>query len=94
MIDKKTVEYIAQLARLEVTEQEKELFVKELSAVLEYVEFLKGAPTGGIEPTAYATAEHNPLRDDVVQESLPAGKLLQNGPSVKKGFFAVPKVIG
>ena len=94
MIDTKTVEHIAELARLEVTEKEKELFARELSAVLEYVEFLNTAPTEGVEPTVFTEATYSPMRDDVVKDSLSIEQILQNGPVVKNGFFAVPKVIG
>ncbi len=93
MIDKKVVEHIANLARLELTEDEKASFAHELGSILEYVEQLSSADTEGVEPTSFMVPEHDPLRDDVEKESLPANKALQNGPSVKKGFFAVPKVI-
>lgn len=93
MIDKKVVEHIANLARLELTEDEKTSFTDELGSILEYVEQLNRADTEGVEPTSFMVPEHDPLRDDVEKESLPAKKALQSGPSVKKGFFAVPKVI-
>ena len=93
MIDKKVVEYIANLARLELTEDEKASFTDELGSILEYVEKLSSADTEGVEPTSFMVSEHDPMRDDMEKESLPANKALQNGPSVKKGFFAVPKVI-
>ena len=93
MIDKQVVEHIADLARLELTEDEKTSFTSELCSILEYVEQLNKADTEGVEPTAFMVPDHDPLRDDVEKESLSAQKALQNGPSVKKGFFAVPKVI-
>ncbi len=93
MIDKKVVEHIANLAKLEVTEDEKASFTKELDSILEYMEQLNSANTEGVEPTSFMVPEHDPFRDDREKESLPAEKTLQNGPSVKKGFFAVPKVI-
>jgi aspartyl-tRNA(Asn)/glutamyl-tRNA(Gln) amidotransferase subunit C len=94
MIDKKTVEYIAELARLEVSAGEKEMFTKELNAVLDYIEFLNTAPTDGIEPAETNIFDYNPMREDTVQESLPVEKTLKNGSNIKNGFFAVPKIIG
>ena len=93
MIDKKVVEHIANLAKLEVTEGEKASFAKELDSILEYMEQLNSANTERVEPTSFMVPEHDPFRDDREKESLSAEKTLQNGPSVKKGFFAVPKVI-
>jgi aspartyl-tRNA(Asn)/glutamyl-tRNA(Gln) amidotransferase subunit C len=93
VIERKTVEHIAHLARLEVSEEEIASFTRELGAILEYVEQLNEIDTEKVEPTAFMVPEHDPLRDDTVRESLPADAILKNGPSVKKGFFTVPKVI-
>lgn len=93
MIEKKVVEYIANLARLEVTDEEIASFTRELGSVLEYMEQLNSADTEGVEPTSFMVPEIDPFRDDREKESLTREKVLQNGPSVKKGFFAVPKVI-
>lgn len=93
MIEKKTVEYVADLARLGLTDGEKILFTKELGAIITYIDQLNQADTDHVEPTAYIETAHNALRDDIPQECLSAEKALENGPVVKKGFFAVPKVI-
>jgi aspartyl-tRNA(Asn)/glutamyl-tRNA(Gln) amidotransferase subunit C len=93
LIDKKTVNKIADLARLELNEGEITSFTKDLDTILEYVEQLNEADTENVEPTSFMVPRHNPLRDDVEKESLPKEKTLQNGPCVKKGFFAIPKVI-
>ena len=93
VIDKKSVEHIAHLARLELSEEEIDRFTGELGSILEYVRQLDKADTENVEPTSFMVPEHNPLREDVTQESLNKDQILQNGPDVKKGFFAVPKVI-
>lgn len=93
MIERETVEHIAHLARLELTEEETTLFTKDLDSILEYVKQLNEADTDNVEPTSFMVPDHNPFRDDVELDSLPKDKILQNGPSVKKGFFAIPKVI-
>lgn len=94
MIEKKDVEYIASLARLEVSEDEKASMTKELGAILDYIDQLNEADTDNVEPTAFMSPEHDPLRNDEVKKSLSREEALSNGPSVKKGHFAVPKVIG
>ena len=79
MIEKKTVEHIANLARLEVSEEEIASFTRELGSILDYVEQLDEVDTTKVEPTAFMVPEHDPLEDDVESESLPAKKVLQNG---------------
>lgn len=94
MIDKSSVEHVAKLARLEVSEEEMDGVVEQMNKIVGYVEQLAEVDTDGVEPTAYVVSEHDALRDDVVVESLPVDVALENGPSVKKGHFAIPKVIG
>jgi aspartyl-tRNA(Asn)/glutamyl-tRNA(Gln) amidotransferase subunit C len=94
MIDRNHVIHIAKLARLAVSEQEMEKFTGQLDAILAYSEQLNSADTTGVEPTSYVVPLHDPMRDDVEIPSLSSDELLQNGPSVKKGHFAVPKIIG
>ena len=93
MIDKNQVLNVAKLARLELSEDDVAVYTTQLAAILEYVNLLDTAPVNGIEPTCHAEQPYGPLRDDNEQPSLPAEKLLENGPSVKKGHFAVPKII-
>ena len=94
MIDNEQVKHIARLARLVVTEEEIAVFTKQIGSILEYVETLSSADTAGVEPMASASPRHDPLRNDEIHDSLPREGLLQNGPNVKSGYFAVPQVIG
>jgi aspartyl-tRNA(Asn)/glutamyl-tRNA(Gln) amidotransferase subunit C len=93
MITKETVTYIANLARLELTDQEKESYASQLDAVVGYVNQLDAVDVKGVEPTCFMVPEHDPLRDDVPGKSLPVDELMKNGPKVTDQFFAVPKVI-
>jgi aspartyl-tRNA(Asn)/glutamyl-tRNA(Gln) amidotransferase subunit C len=93
MIDRKTVEYIAELARLELTEDEKGSCAKDLGSILDHIAQLNEVDTEGVEPTSFMVPDHDPLRDDRKTASLPVDETLKNGPMVKKGFFAVPKII-
>ncbi|MBN2037196.1 MAG: Asp-tRNA(Asn)/Glu-tRNA(Gln) amidotransferase subunit GatC [Chitinispirillaceae bacterium] len=94
MIDRDTVLQVAKLARLQLSEQEIEQFTVQLGSIFEFVDQLNSVDTSAIEPTCFVEPLHDPLRDDVEQPSLLRDELLQNGPNVKQGFFAVPKVIG
>jgi aspartyl-tRNA(Asn)/glutamyl-tRNA(Gln) amidotransferase subunit C len=94
MIDRAEVEHIAQLARLGLTEEEIASFTRQLATVIDYMEQLERVDTDGVEPTCFVVPRHEPLRDDVVRESLPVEQALKNAPQVKKGYFAIPKVIG
>jgi len=94
MITKEEVLKVAKLARLEFSEAEIAGFTAQLDTILDYVNQLSSADISGVEPTCFVAPSHDPLRDDAEAPSLPVDKLLANGPSVKKGHFAVPKVIG
>lgn len=87
------VEYVARLARLELTPGEKELFAGQMGAILGYVEKLKELNTDGIVPTSHAVPMENAFREDVVQPSIGLEKALANAPERAGSFFAVPKVI-
>ena len=87
------VEYVACLARLELTHAEKELYAVQMGAILGYVEKLKGLDTEGITPTSHAVPMENSFREDVAFPSIGLEKALANAPDRTGSFFAVPKVI-
>jgi aspartyl-tRNA(Asn)/glutamyl-tRNA(Gln) amidotransferase subunit C len=93
MIDKDHVKYIADLSRLSLTNAETEAFTHQLGSILGHIDELNKVDTSGVEPTAFIAPGRDPMRDDEESPSLPREKLLQNGPKVKNGYFAVPKVI-
>jgi aspartyl-tRNA(Asn)/glutamyl-tRNA(Gln) amidotransferase subunit C len=93
MIDKAVVKHIASLARLSLSDAEVDSYAHHLGSILSYVDQLNKIDTSGIEPTAFITPAHDPLRDDTETASLPPETLLANGPKVTRGHFAVPKVI-
>jgi aspartyl-tRNA(Asn)/glutamyl-tRNA(Gln) amidotransferase subunit C len=92
-IGKKDVEHVARLARLEITDTEKEAFTQQLGAILSYVEKLNALKTEGVEPTATAPGQASVFREDTARPSLPAEKALANAPEQADGFFVVPKII-
>jgi aspartyl-tRNA(Asn)/glutamyl-tRNA(Gln) amidotransferase subunit C len=92
-ISKADVENVAKLARLEVTETEKDAFTQQLSGILTYVEKLNRLKTEGVEPTATVLGQTNVFREDKARPSLPVGKATANAPESADGFFVVPKII-
>ena len=92
-ITREQIEHVAKLARLELTEAEKEMFTGQMDAILAYVDKLNELDTAGIIPTSHAVPMENAFRDDVVSESFSSDKALLNAPDRSGSFFRVPKVI-
>ena len=89
----KEVEQVAKLARLELSEDEKALYARQLSAILTYMDQLKALDTSGVEPTATVLPTDNVFRDDQVRPSLPQEAALANAPDQADGFFRVPRIL-
>ena len=92
-IRKEQVEHVAKLARLEVSEDEKAMFTRQLSAILTYMDQLKEVDTEGVEPTATVLPTENVFREDAVKPSLTQERALTNAPDQADGFFRVPKIL-
>ena len=90
----KDVEYIAELARLEFTAEEKERFAQQLTDILHYMEKLNELDTTNVEPLSHVIELSNVFRDDVVMPSIPTEEALKNAPAKTDSHFKVPKVIG
>jgi len=94
-INKAEVLHVAQLARLEFSEEEVESFTHQLNRILEYVDQLKELDTQGIEPTFHVLAQTNVMREDEASPSLPQEEALRNAPEKDdRGLFRVPRIIG
>lgn len=89
----KDVEYVAKLAKLKLSPEEKKKFQKELDKVIRYIDQLNQVDTGNAPPTSHVVPMQNVLRDDKVRPSLTQKKALANAPDKKDGYFKVPKVI-
>ncbi len=87
------VKAIAELAKLELTDQEIEQYGGQLSAVLDYFSRLEQLNTADIPPTATVLPLQTVLRDDVVRSSLPRDEALQNAPDAIEGQFRVDAVL-
>jgi len=92
MITVKDVEHVAKLARLELSEDEKEKFTKQLGDILKYVEQMNEVDTTGVEPMAHAFDVVNVMREDKVIMEQTKEELMANAPEEENGFFRVPKI--
>jgi len=92
-ISPQEVDYVAHLARLEITEGEKEKFTSQLNDILLYIDKLNELETQGVEPMSHAIAVTNAFREDRILDSIGTENSLANAPDRRGEFFRVPKVI-
>jgi len=92
-IDTETLHKIAHLSRLEISEQDEPKMLKELSAIVTFVEKLNEVNTDGVEPLTTMSQEVNALREDEPGVHLDHDYALKNAPAKDKDFFRVPKVL-
>lgn len=88
------VEHVANLAYLDLNEDEKKEFTNQLDSILEYVAKINELNTSNILPTSHPIFLTNVMREDRVKESLPIEDVLTNAPESEKGYFSVPRIIG
>lgn len=87
------VQYVADLARITLTPEEKDLFQSQLGEVLQYVEQLNKADIEGVEPAAHTHAVSNVLRPDEAHPTFDAETALANAPHAANQLFMVTKVV-
>lgn len=92
-ISMQDVEHVAKLARLDLTEEEKQTFTGQLNAILKYAEQLNSIDTDGVEPTSHVVPMSNVMREDEVRPSLPLDKVFLNAPDEEDGQFKVPAIL-
>ncbi|WP_055105209.1 Asp-tRNA(Asn)/Glu-tRNA(Gln) amidotransferase subunit GatC [Paenibacillus ihumii] len=92
-IETKDVEHVAKLARLNLTDEERDMFTEQLNAILQYAEKLNELDTEDVEPTTHVLRLSNVMREDIVQESLAQEKVFRNAPEEEDGQFKVPAVL-
>ncbi|MBN4076456.1 Asp-tRNA(Asn)/Glu-tRNA(Gln) amidotransferase subunit GatC [Gemmatimonas aurantiaca] len=93
-ISKRDVEKVAQLARLELGEEELDTLANDLTDIVGYVETLEKIDTSGVNPQTQFIATENVFREDEPRASLPREQALKNAPRKTEEFFLVPKVLG
>jgi aspartyl-tRNA(Asn)/glutamyl-tRNA(Gln) amidotransferase subunit C len=92
-IDRKDVEKLAHLSRLELTEEELVNMESDMNKMLHFVEKINELDLEGVEPLAYVSDEVNILREDEVKQDITHDEALKNAPDKDTDYFRVPKVI-
>ncbi len=92
-ITEETVQYVAALAKLNVSEEEKNKVAKDLDRILDYIETMNGLDTEGVEPMSHVLPVKNVFREDEVSNQDNREELLKNAPQRIGDSFAVPKTV-
>jgi aspartyl-tRNA(Asn)/glutamyl-tRNA(Gln) amidotransferase subunit C len=92
MITTETVEHVAKLARLKLSEEEKALYAAQLGKIIGYFDELAAVDTTGIEPMSHALSVSNVMREDVVVPPPGHEEILKTAPTKEGQFFRVPKI--
>lgn len=93
IISDETIEYVGILAKLELSDEEKEQAKKDMGNMLDYIDMLNNLDTEGVEPMSHVFPVHNVFREDVVVNGDEREKILTNAPAEKDGAFKVPKTV-
>lgn len=93
-ISDETIEYVGILAKLELTDEEKEAAKSDMEKMLDYIDTLNELDTAGIEPMSHVFPVSNVFREDVVTNSDNREDILANAPLRKDDSFEVPRTIG
>ncbi len=91
IIDDETIEYVSILAKLELSDEEREQAKTDMSRMLEYIDKLGELNTEDVEPMSHVFPVENVFREDVITNSDTREQLLSNAPEQKDGMFMVPK---
>lgn len=87
------VRYVANLARIDLSDAEAMEFQSQIARVVAYFDELRGLDVESVEPTAHAAAIQNIFREDAVRPSLPREEALANAPDHRSELFCVPKIV-
>jgi len=103
MVSEKDVTYVADLAHLDLTADERDRMLRDLNSILGYIERLNQLDTANVEPMAQVASRYSKARDgdglgyamraDELRPSLPHDEAMRNAPQTDGTFFKVPKVI-
>ena len=92
-IDRQAVDHVARLARLALSEAERDKMSAELTHILEHVERIQTLDLDGVEATSHALSITNVMRPDEATPSLPQDVALANAPEVEDQRFKVPRIV-
>ncbi|MBD5514455.1 MAG: Asp-tRNA(Asn)/Glu-tRNA(Gln) amidotransferase subunit GatC [Lachnospiraceae bacterium] len=91
IITDETIEYVGILAKLELSDEEKEQAKSDMGRMLDYIDKLGELDTTGVEPMSHVFPVQNVFREDVVTNGDAREELLANAPEKKDGMFMVPR---
>ena len=91
IISDETIEYVGILAKLDLSEEEKEQAKKDMGNMLDYIDQLNELDTEGVEPMSHVFSLHNVFRSDEVANGDDRENMLRNAPQKKEGTYMVPK---
>lgn len=92
-IERATIEHVARLARLALTDEERERFAGQLGRILDYCRRLEALPIEDVPPTSHVLPITNVLREDLPAPSVSRDEVLAQAPAHEQGFFRVPRVL-
>ncbi len=92
-IDLETVKRVADLARLNLSEEEAQVMQKDMASILDYAQRLDAIDVEGVEPTFFVAPQENVFREDQVSPSRDVEEVLSNAPSRIARYFRLPKVV-
>lgn len=93
IISDETIEYVSILAKLELSDAEKEQAKKDMGGMLDYIDKLNELDTKGVEPISHIFPVYNVFREDVVLNGDDRDNIIRNAPETKDGCFKVPKTV-
>lgn len=93
IISDEIIDYVAILAKLDLSAEEKEAAKKDMGSMLDYIDQLNELDTTGAEPMSHVFPVHNVFREDVVTNGEDRDNILKNAPECKDGAFKVPKTV-
>src|SRR5689334_25363734 len=91
-VDEKLVKEIATRARLDLSQEETEMFVSQFKDILDYVSILNEVDTENVPPAYLSSANKSVIREDLIEESVPTEEFLANAPKSKDGYVVIPRV--
>lgn len=91
IISDETIEYVGVLAKLELSDEEREAAKKDMGRMLDYIDKLNELDTSGVEPLSHVFPVRNVFREDVVTNGDESERILENAPEQQDNMFVVPK---
>lgn len=93
IISDETIEYVGILAKLDLSDEEKEAAKKDMGSMLDYIDKLNELDTTGVEPMSHVFPVNNVFREDIVTNGDDRDNILKNSPESRDGSFVVPRTV-